>query len=145
LLACGIQVTLVERAGKLTPNLDEDMSQYLEKLLKQKAIPILKNANVVEATAQGVVLEDGSLVPGEMIIVATGVKPNVSLAREAGLLLGVTGALRVDERMMTIDTIFMPVATVSRPGHRSPKNLTTGPWVQLPIKPDGSAAIISLA
>lgn len=104
LLACGIQVTLVERAGKLTPNLDEDMSQYLEKLLKQKAIPILKNANVVEATAQGVLLEDGSLVPGEMIIVATGVKPNVSLAREAGLLLGVTGALRVDERMMTIDT-----------------------------------------
>ncbi|WP_369693285.1 FAD-dependent oxidoreductase [Acetobacterium wieringae] len=104
LMACGIQVTMVERAGKLTPNLDADMSLYLEKLLMQKDIPILKNANVIEATPRGVILEDGSLVPGEMIIIATGVKPNVTLAREAGLLLGTTGALRVDERMMTIDT-----------------------------------------
>ncbi|MDP2843836.1 MAG: FAD-dependent oxidoreductase, partial [Acetobacterium sp.] len=104
LIASGIKVTLVERAGKLTPNLDEDMSLYLEKLLSKKEIPILKNANVVEATNQGVILADGTLIPGEMIIVATGVKPNVALAKEAGLLLGVTGALRVDERMMTIDT-----------------------------------------
>ena len=104
LIDCGIKVTLVERAGKLTPNLDEDMSLYLEKLLLKKEIPILKNANVVEATSQGVILEDGTLVPGEMIIIATGVKPNVTLAREAGLLLGITGAIRVDERMMTIDT-----------------------------------------
>lgn len=104
LMACGIKVTLVERASKLTPNLDEDMSLYLEKLLNQKEIPVLKKANVVEATSQGVILENGTLIPGEMIIVATGVKPNVSLAREAGLLLGVTGAIRVDERMMTIDT-----------------------------------------
>jgi len=102
--ACGIKVTLVERAGKLTPNLDEDMSLYLEKRLSKRKIPIFKNANVVEATSQGVMLENGTLIPGEMIIVATGVKPNVTLAREAGLLLGVTGAIRVDERMMTIDT-----------------------------------------
>ena len=102
--ACGIKVTLVERAGKLTPNLDEDMSLYLEKRLSKRKIPIFKNANVVEATSQGVILENGTLIPGEMIIVATGVKPNVTLAREAGLLLGVTGAIRVDERMMTIDT-----------------------------------------
>lgn len=104
LIESGIKVTLVERAGKLTPNLDEDMSLYLEKLLSKREIPILKNANVVEATSQGVILENGTVIPGEMIIVATGVKPNVTLAREAGLLLGVTGAIRVDERMMTIDT-----------------------------------------
>lgn len=104
LMACGIRVTMVERAAKLTPNLDEDMSLYLEKLLSNKDLTILKNANVVEITNQGVLLDDGTLIPGEMIIVATGVKPNVSLAQEAGLLLGVTGAIRVDDRMMTIDT-----------------------------------------
>lgn len=104
LMECGIKVTLVERAGKLTPNLDEDMSLYLEKMLSQKEIPVFKNANVVETTNQGVILENGTLIPGEMIIVATGVKPNVTLAKEAGLLLGATGAIRVDERMMTIDT-----------------------------------------
>lgn len=104
LMENGIKVTLVERAGKLTPNLDEDMSQYLETMLIKKEIPVLKNANVVEATNTGVVLEDGTVIDGDMIIVATGVKPNVALAKEAGLLLGVTGAIRVDERMMTIDT-----------------------------------------
>lgn len=104
LMESGIKVTLVERAGKLTPNLDEDMSRYLEKQLGKMNIPVLKNANVVEANPQGVILADGTCVPGEMVIVATGVKPNVALAKDAGLLLGVTGAIRVDERMMTIDT-----------------------------------------
>lgn len=104
LMASGIKVTLVERAGKLTPNLDDDMSQYLEKLLSKLEIPIFKNANVIEATTQGVILDDGTFFPGEMVIIATGVKPNVALAKEAGILLGATGAIRVDERMMTIDT-----------------------------------------
>jgi NADPH-dependent 2,4-dienoyl-CoA reductase/sulfur reductase-like enzyme len=104
LMEAGINVTLVERADKLTPNLDKDMSTHLEKLLREKEIAVQKNANVVEISDQGVILEDGSLIPGEMIIVATGVKPNVTLAKEAGLLLGPTGAIRVDERMMTIDT-----------------------------------------
>ncbi|KNZ42944.1 FAD-dependent oxidoreductase [Acetobacterium bakii] len=104
LIDAGIKVILVERAGKLTPNLDEDMSKYLESILSKMEISIFKNSNVVEATNQGVLLDNGTLIPGEMIIIATGVKPNVSLAEDAGLILGTTGAIKVDEHMMTIDT-----------------------------------------
>jgi len=104
LVQTGIKVTLVERENKVTPNLDEDMAKYLERLLTEKDIPIIKNANVVAATNQGVLLDNGIHIPGEMVIIATGVNPNVNLAKNAGILLGSTGAIRVDEHMMTIDT-----------------------------------------
>jgi len=100
----GIKVTIVERAPKITPNLDDDMAKYLERLLTEKDIPIIKNALVTETTSSGVLLDNGTHIPGEMIIIAAGVKPNVALAENAGLLLGATGAIKVDERMMTIDT-----------------------------------------
>lgn len=100
----GIKVTIVERAPKITPNLDDDMAKYLERLLTEKDIPIIKNALVTETTGSGVLLANGTHIPGEMIIIATGVKPNVTLADNAGILLGITGAIKVDERMMTIDT-----------------------------------------
>ena len=103
LVQAGLKVILVERAPQITPNLDEDMAKYLEHLLTEKDIPVIKNANVVATTNQGVLLENGIHIPGEMIIIATGVKPNVSLAKEAGIHLGTTGAIQVNERMMTMD------------------------------------------
>ncbi|MDK2935922.1 MAG: hypothetical protein PWP62_930 [Eubacteriaceae bacterium] len=100
----GIPTTMVERAGKLTPNLDPDMSEYLEKKLDQRDLCVLKNANVVEILSDGVLLESGQKISGDLVLVATGVKPEVELAKKAGILLGSTGAIKVDERMMTIDT-----------------------------------------
>lgn len=103
-IQAGIKVTIVERAPKITPNLDDDMARYLERLLTEKNIPIIKNALVTETTSSGVLLDNGTHISGEMIIIAAGVKPNVALSENAGILLGTTGAIKVDERMMTIDT-----------------------------------------
>ena len=100
----GIQTTMVERAAKLTPNLDPDMSDYLEKKMNQRDLCFLKNANVVEILQDGVLLESGQKITGQLVLVATGVKPEVELAKKAGIFLGTSGAIKVDERMMTIDT-----------------------------------------
>ncbi len=104
LIAIGIHCTIIERATKLTPNLDPDMSNYLEELLIEKGVSIEKNATVIEFTKEGALTDIGTLFSGELLIVATGVKPNVELAKDAGLVLGSTGAIRVDEHLMTIDT-----------------------------------------
>lgn len=100
----GISGTMVERAPKLTPNLDPDMSKVLEAELDKRSITYIKNATVVEVVKEGALLEDGTLIKGDMVFVATGVKPNVELAKKAGIFLGESGAIKVDERMMTIDT-----------------------------------------
>jgi pyruvate/2-oxoglutarate dehydrogenase complex dihydrolipoamide dehydrogenase (E3) component len=80
------------------------MSDYLEKKMTERDLCFIKNANVVEIVDDGILLESGQKISAEMVLVATGVKAEVELAKKAGIFLGSTGAIKVDERMMTIDT-----------------------------------------
>ncbi|MBM7542008.1 FAD-dependent oxidoreductase [Amphibacillus cookii] len=97
----GIDVTIVEKMSKITPNLDQDMAEYLEDQLKKKAITILKEATITEITENQVFLEGGQAFDAELVIMATGVKPNVKLAEQMGVKLGSTGAIEVNTTMQT--------------------------------------------
>lgn len=101
LMIDGVNVTIIEKQNKITPNLDEDMALFLENTLVKKNIKILKNTSISEINDNNIVLEDGSKVASDMVIMATGVKPNVDLAREAGVEIGTTGAIKVDVKMQT--------------------------------------------
>ncbi|MBB6713413.1 FAD-dependent oxidoreductase [Clostridium gasigenes] len=101
LMDTGVNVTIVEKQGKITPNLDEDMATFLEKALIKKNISIIKNASIIDILKDKVVLGDGKEIKHDMVIMATGVKPNVSLAKEAGVEIGITGAIKVDTSMKT--------------------------------------------
>lgn len=101
LMADGIKVTIVEMQSKITPNLDEDMAAFLEDALIKKNITILKNTSIVSIDERNVTLKDGREVKSDMVIMATGVRPNVLLAKEAGALLGASGAIKVNSRMET--------------------------------------------
>jgi NADPH-dependent 2,4-dienoyl-CoA reductase/sulfur reductase-like enzyme/rhodanese-related sulfurtransferase len=101
LMAQGIDVTIVEKMSKITPNLDEDMAAFLEAELSKKNITILKNTSIVEIHKDKVILEDGKELDSDMVIMATGVKPNISLAKQAGVEIGVTGAIKVNHKMQT--------------------------------------------
>jgi NADPH-dependent 2,4-dienoyl-CoA reductase/sulfur reductase-like enzyme/rhodanese-related sulfurtransferase len=101
LMAEGINVTILEKQSKITPNLDEDMAAFLENALIKKSITILKNTSIVSIDKEKVVLEDGSEIKSDMVIMATGVRPNVFLAKETGIELGVTGAIKVNNKMET--------------------------------------------
>ncbi|MBU3137668.1 FAD-dependent oxidoreductase [Clostridium gasigenes] len=101
LMDTGVNVTIVEKQGKITPNLDEDMATFLEKALIKKNISIIKNASIIDILKDKVVLGDGKEIKSDMVIMATGVKPNVSLAKDAGVEIGITGAIKVDTSMKT--------------------------------------------
>lgn len=101
LMADGVNVTIVEKQDKITPNLDRDMAVFLENALAKKNITIIKNTSIVEINESNVILEDGKEVKSDMVIMATGVKPNVTLAKEAGIETGVTGAIKVNTKMET--------------------------------------------
>ena len=96
-----IDVTLVEMADKITPNLDSDMARFLENTLGQQGIKILKSAQVAKIEESSVTLADGRTLPADMVIMATGVRPNSELAFQAGISLGSTGAISVNEHMQT--------------------------------------------
>ena len=97
----GIDVTMMELADKITPNLDLDMAEYLETLLINKGVKILKSTRIISILEDTVKTSDGSELPADMVLVAVGVKPNSELARSIGLELGVKGAIRVNAAMQT--------------------------------------------
>ncbi len=101
LKALGISVTLLEKLPQVTPGLDRDMAAHVENHLVKKGVSVLTEASVSGITESGVALSDGREVPAELVLVATGVRPNTELAAAAGIELGVSGAIRVDTRMQT--------------------------------------------
>ena len=101
LMAQGMNVTIVEKQNKITPNLDEDMAAFLESTLVKKNINIIKGSGIVEIHNDKVILEDGRALDCNMVIMATGVRPNVALAKQAGIEIGVTGAIKVNSMMQT--------------------------------------------
>lgn len=107
LVLSNIKVTLVELMPQLLPFLDKDMSLNVEKYLKTKADVILENG-VSEFIGENgklkaVKLQDGTIIPCEIAVVATGVRPNIALAKEAGLKIGECRAIEVNSYMQTSD------------------------------------------
>lgn len=107
LIADGINVTIIEKQNKIAPNLDEDMATFLENQLLKKKVNIIKNTSISEIKDNSVILEDGRSISSGMVIMATGVKPNINLAVDAGVEIGVTGAIKVNKKMQTnIEDIY---------------------------------------
>lgn len=97
----GIDVTMVEMLPQVTPGLDSDMAIYVEKALEKNGVSVITGNSANEIEDGKVILADKREVEGDMVIIATGVRPNVDLAVAAGIELGSFGAIRVDTRMET--------------------------------------------
>ena len=97
----GIEVTMAERLPQVTPGLDGDMAVYVEEHLKANGIEVITNALVTEITDTSVMLADGRSILADMILLSTGVRPDTALAKNAGIELGVSGAIKVDKKMRT--------------------------------------------
>ncbi|MCX7780005.1 MAG: FAD-dependent oxidoreductase [Negativicutes bacterium] len=102
-----VNVTVIEMKEQIFPAfLDPEVAGAVEKYAREKGIRILTGEKVVKfegETAVQAVVTDKQTIPADIVIVAIGVKPNVELAKEAGLTLGPTGAIAVDEYMCTDD------------------------------------------
>lgn len=101
----GLGVELVEALPHVLPGmLDPDMSDVVVERLKQAGIPTTCGEPVREIRgaerAEAVVVGEREL-PADLVILATGVKPDVELARGAGIKLGVTGGIEVDDHLRT--------------------------------------------
>lgn len=96
-----IDVTIVEVADKITPNLDIDMASFLENTLVKKGVKILKSTSINKILDKGIILSNENIIDADLVIIATGVRPNVSLAKQMGVKLGITGAIEVNNQMET--------------------------------------------
>ncbi len=127
----GIDLTMVELLPQLLTFLDWKMAKLVENYLKTKANVITKNG-VSEFLGQdgklvGVKLQNGTEMPCELAVIAIGVRPNVDLAKEAGIKIGELGGIVVDKYMQTSDENIYAVGDCCEI-----KNIITGKNVLAP-------------
>jgi len=101
------KVYLLEvRAGILWTHLDADITEKLGSVIKQNGVELLLPAKVESITSKGgrkrVGLSDREMEV-DFVFFATGAEPNVELARQAGLRIGATGAIAVNQYLQTSD------------------------------------------
>lgn len=109
-VAQSCKTTVVEMMPTLVPNLlDTEMSLLLENYLRSRGVNVVKGSPVAkiigdgDGSVAGVETADGRVIEADLVIIAIGVRPNTELAVEAGLELGPTRAIAVDEYLRTSD------------------------------------------
>ena len=104
LAKAGAAVTLVHLMDRLMERqLDASAAELLKSLVERKGIRVLLNASTArlhgETEVEGVELADGQQLEAEAVIFAAGIRPNVALARDAGI--AVNRGIVVDDRLQT--------------------------------------------
>lgn len=104
-----VRTTLIEYAPTIMQNFDDDMSELILVELNKisgERFKILTSEIATEFSGDnsGVKLVrtgSGKEIPADFAVICAGVKPNIEIARDAGIMLGETGAIKVNKRMET--------------------------------------------
>jgi NADPH-dependent 2,4-dienoyl-CoA reductase/sulfur reductase-like enzyme/rhodanese-related sulfurtransferase len=101
----GLRTTVVELTERVMPAMDREFGSMVGGVLEANGVRVLTGVGVAayrpdERKAE---LSDGRLVDADMVLFSIGVKPELELAKSAGLAIGPTGGLVVDERLATSD------------------------------------------
>ncbi|MFO7689526.1 MAG: FAD-dependent oxidoreductase [Cryobacterium sp.] len=99
----GVHVTLVQLDAQVLAPLDPEMAAPVATHLRVNGVDVRLNTTVVGGELGAVRLSDGSLVPADLVIDAIGVRPETSLAVRAGLRIGTSGGIWVDDFQQTSD------------------------------------------
>lgn len=104
----GAEVTIVEMLDEVLPTLlDRDMGLILGTYLKGKKIAVNTSERVIRFVGDNAVrkvITDKNELTTDLVLVAIGVRPQVDLAKKAGLALGETGAIQINEFLQTSDS-----------------------------------------
>jgi NADPH-dependent 2,4-dienoyl-CoA reductase/sulfur reductase-like enzyme len=105
LVSLGIDVTIVEVMPNILGSMDDEINEVVEAELQKNGVKLLKSTSVIEFVGDGFVrkaiLNNGSSLDVDLVIVGAGIKPNSEIARDAGIEIGRSGAIAVNQRMET--------------------------------------------
>jgi NADPH-dependent 2,4-dienoyl-CoA reductase/sulfur reductase-like enzyme len=134
LKARGLEVTVIERLPSVLSTYDPDMSEIVERELHSKGVRVLTGTSVDgfeksdDTPCVAYALAGGQRLSTDMVVLAAGVRPRSEIAGEAGLELGVGGAIRVDARQVTSDPSILAAGDCSEATH-----IVTGKKTWIPL------------
>lgn len=133
LMGLGLTVTIIEKAPQILPPFDQDMATLVAHHLQEKGVKIIAGDGINGFRQEGDLakeaeLESGTRVPMDLAILSIGVRPELQLARTAGLEIGPAGGIAVNTRQQTSDpTIYAAGDAVET------INLVTGQHARIPL------------
>jgi NADPH-dependent 2,4-dienoyl-CoA reductase/sulfur reductase-like enzyme len=103
----GLAVTVVDRSATPVGTFDPDVGATIADAVRAEGIDLVLSDGVAaidvgsDGRARAVVTAGGRELPADLVVLGLGVRPDVRLAREAGIPLGISGGVAVDARMRT--------------------------------------------
>ena len=92
-----IPTALVEATDQVLMPLDPELATLVAKEMRTHGVDLHLGASVVKINADSVELSNGAVLPAEMVILAIGVRPEIGLAKAAGLEIGTRNGIKVDD------------------------------------------------
>ncbi|MGC2210241.1 MAG: FAD-dependent oxidoreductase [Candidatus Korobacteraceae bacterium] len=133
LTARGISVTVVEMLDQVLPPLDPEMAEPVQSHLARNGVSLHLSDGLegFEQSSSGSLIvktKSGARLSADLVILSIGVRPEIELAKEAGLTIGERGGIRVDKQMRTSDPNIWAVGDAVET-----QNPVTGEWAVVPL------------
>jgi NADPH-dependent 2,4-dienoyl-CoA reductase/sulfur reductase-like enzyme/rhodanese-related sulfurtransferase len=93
----GITTSVIEASDQVLAPLDPEMATLVAKEMRLQKVDLRLGVSVTAINPKTVTLSDGTELPAELVILAIGVRPDISLAKNAGLETGTRNGIKVDE------------------------------------------------
>ena len=130
----GISVTIIEMLPQVMPSIDPEMAILIQDCLVTNGVSLCLDDAVAgfvhnnDGRAISVATKSGENYEADMVLLAIGVRPEVTLARQAGLEIGAMGGVRVDDHMCTSDDRIWAVGDAVEV-----RDFITGEWTLVPL------------
>ncbi len=124
----GIKVHLMEMMPHVMSVMDAEIAGFIEQEMLSYGVDIHTGKSVIDIKPKTVKLNDGTVVNADMVIMSIGVRPTLQLAIEAGLEIGESGGLLVDEYLQTSDENIYAAGDMVEIEH-----LVSGNRVRIPL------------
>ena len=105
----GLNVAIVQSSDTVLPQFDPEMIEPLQATLVENGVHLELGRKATEITATEVVLDNGSRLPADIVVSAIGVAADSELAVAAGLRVGATGGIWVDDQHRTSDPFIYAI------------------------------------
>lgn len=131
----GVDVSVVEMGNQVMAPVDFSIAAHLHQHLTQKGVSLYLEQAVAAFERKGdeirVMLKSGETIVADMVILSIGVRPETTLAKAAGLRIGETGGIWVDEYLQTSEADIYAVGDAIE----FPHPITGKPWLNYLANP----------
>lgn len=124
----GLKVHLMEMMPHVMSVMDAETAGFIEQEMLSYGVDIHTGKSVTDIKHKTVKLNDGTVVNADMVIMSIGVRPTLQLAIDAGLEIGESGGLLVDQYLQTSDKDIYAAGDMIELEHR-----VSGKRVRIPL------------